>query len=109
MLVSVVADFFATLASSPSPDVSHVLAAESIPRLASAFAEVDRDETSPMASSAVTILDSLLGGQRVGLGDAAFATLAPRLFHLLEKSEDRDVLQVISPCRRRRARRCKKG
>jgi hypothetical protein len=94
ILVSAVSDFFETLASSPSPAVSQVLASDSIPRLAGAMLDIDRDDTSAMAASAVSILDSLLDGQRFGLGDAAFAAFAPGLFHLLDKSKDRDILQV---------------
>lgn len=94
ILISILSDIFASIAGSSRADIYHTVVRSSLPTLCNAIAGSKQDDYW-VASSAIELATSLVNGApQDNLGDGFFATLAPCLFECMDKSADRDVLQV---------------
>ncbi|KAH7105023.1 ARM repeat-containing protein [Auriculariales sp. MPI-PUGE-AT-0066] len=95
ILLSVLTDAFSALAKAQYPPT----VSTALPRLCTVINNVQAEE-SWVATSAIEIASCLFRGAPAesGLGDGVFAQVAPVVFGVLDKNEDRDVLQAGIVC-----------
>jgi hypothetical protein len=97
MFTSVLADVLQYLAASRNPGVYETVVQAALPPLSSALAGAS-DEQSWIAETAIELVAGVVSAAPEGrLGDGFFAALAPTLFAVLKRTEDKDTLQVCIP------------
>lgn len=96
IMMSILETNFQTLVSVQSAGVYEAVLNASLPPLCQALSTTSPDE-SWVAGSALDLLASLMSGtSRPGLLPGLFEAIATPLFHSLDSTEDRDVIQVCS-------------
>lgn len=94
MLNASIGEVLRTFASIDTPIVLQVLIQTTLPTLSQSIQDLLHDPFSPTASSAVDLVDSVFSGRPSPLGQGLFDAIAGTLFRVMEKTEDRDVVQA---------------
>jgi hypothetical protein len=94
MFTSVLSDVLQYLAASRNPGVYETVVRESLPALTGSLGSVN-DDQSWIAETAMELIAGVVSAAPEGqLGDGFFTALAPTLFSVLRKTEDRDTQQA---------------
>ncbi|GAA96567.1 uncharacterized protein L969DRAFT_94972 [Mixia osmundae IAM 14324] len=92
-----VGDLLEKLASDPSEEVHAVLVRDAAPRITAALALADStdQDQAVLATSAASLLENVLSGQRSSLSLGMYAAIAPTLLDIGAKTSDVNIVQTV--------------